>query len=532
MRTLTVSVAVVILAAACSGGDGSSACSAISCEGCCEADLCRVGDDDIACGQGGAACADCTTGVGLCLQRACHEPCGNDTIEAGEQCDGDDLGSETCITLGSAGGTLACANDCQFDLSACTALTCVIAASDPEAYPCQFCSAGGGAIVYCGFCHPYTPPDETDPCEAGTQCYTWFDPDLDNTTVACLDAPPETCNADFEDECDGDVVVVCRGGRVIRNDCAEAGDRCTTVTWMDGSFVPGCVELEADPCTLGGYDESCDNGVPVICDPLTSYESHRPCEEGLCVDFGAEIECLPEGWVECDPETFEARCEDDAIITCAPVPHSSGTGMEVADPCDASKICAMAAAGITCMQTGTVACDSSAYVPHCDGGRLFRCSPVLAWEYFDDCSVLGEGLLTCQEFAEGPSCAPPDYTPCEDTGSTCVADNVQECRHPGWVAEIPCASPSPVCLEADDVAVCTFAGAASCTPQFGPGILCGSDRYGTSSCHQALRCDGSSTVVLCHASAAVEVTVTCPFNDCVEDPVWADDYEAYCDLLR
>jgi len=45
--------------------------------------------------------------------------CGDNTINvAGEQCDGTDVGGETCLTLGFASGSLTCAS-CLFDTSGC-----------------------------------------------------------------------------------------------------------------------------------------------------------------------------------------------------------------------------------------------------------------------------------------------------------------------------------------------------------------------------------------------------------------------------
>lgn len=47
--------------------------------------------------------------------------CGNDILETyiGEQCDGTDLGGETCVSLGYDSGSLACKQDCIFDTSGC-----------------------------------------------------------------------------------------------------------------------------------------------------------------------------------------------------------------------------------------------------------------------------------------------------------------------------------------------------------------------------------------------------------------------------
>ena len=46
--------------------------------------------------------------------------CGNDVKESGEDCDGTDLGDETCQGLGFSGGQLACTTDCRFDTGGCT----------------------------------------------------------------------------------------------------------------------------------------------------------------------------------------------------------------------------------------------------------------------------------------------------------------------------------------------------------------------------------------------------------------------------
>lgn len=47
--------------------------------------------------------------------------CGNGIIEGGEDCEGSDLGGQTCLDLGYAGGTLVCDIACTFDTSGCVA---------------------------------------------------------------------------------------------------------------------------------------------------------------------------------------------------------------------------------------------------------------------------------------------------------------------------------------------------------------------------------------------------------------------------
>jgi hypothetical protein len=47
--------------------------------------------------------------------------CGDGQLSADEACDGSNLDSQTCQTLGYGGGTLACAANCEFDTSGCMA---------------------------------------------------------------------------------------------------------------------------------------------------------------------------------------------------------------------------------------------------------------------------------------------------------------------------------------------------------------------------------------------------------------------------
>lgn len=46
--------------------------------------------------------------------------CGNGEQEAGEQCDGSDLGGATCSNQGFSGGSISCNSGCEVDTSSCT----------------------------------------------------------------------------------------------------------------------------------------------------------------------------------------------------------------------------------------------------------------------------------------------------------------------------------------------------------------------------------------------------------------------------
>ena len=59
---------------------------------------------------------DCTFDLTACDP----DPCGNGTLDAGEDCDGDELNSMACADFdGYIGGTLACNDDCTFDMALC-----------------------------------------------------------------------------------------------------------------------------------------------------------------------------------------------------------------------------------------------------------------------------------------------------------------------------------------------------------------------------------------------------------------------------
>jgi hypothetical protein len=63
--------------------------------------------------RGTLACAQCHVDDSACIA------CGNDAINGKEQCDGDDLGGRTCAALGFTGGALGCTSRCRLDTASC-----------------------------------------------------------------------------------------------------------------------------------------------------------------------------------------------------------------------------------------------------------------------------------------------------------------------------------------------------------------------------------------------------------------------------
>lgn len=119
--------------------------------------------------------------------------CGNDVREAGEECDGNDLGGETCGgLLGCIGGTLTCDGNCEFDTSLCTGSNGIREGSeecdgmDFGSLTCSDFECGGGNLSCDADC-TVDPSTCTDCCVAnGNSCQN----DGDCCSLNCSNGPP------------------------------------------------------------------------------------------------------------------------------------------------------------------------------------------------------------------------------------------------------------------------------------------------------------------------------------------------------
>ncbi len=101
-------------------------------------------------GGGTLACQkDC---AGFDTSGCVAEVCGDDTVEGAEVCDGADLGGQDCVSQGFAGGgTLACAADCSaYDTSGCVAEVCGDDTTE-GAEVCDGADLGGETCISQGF---------------------------------------------------------------------------------------------------------------------------------------------------------------------------------------------------------------------------------------------------------------------------------------------------------------------------------------------------------------------------------------------
>ena len=191
---------------------------------------------------------DCTYDFVNCSKPA---PCGDGSIDSPEQCEGNDLNGNTCETVSGnfIGGTLRCRNDCRFDLSACE--------TPPD--------CGNGTI------------DANEQCDGrqlnGNNCLTVPGGFVDGLLDCRIDCTFDTraCIAPLD----------CGNGTV------EAGERC------DGDDLDGNDCLSAGNF-LGG-ELACNNS----CDfDLSGCIGPANCGNGS-IDFGEECDDFDFGGLNC-----------------------------------------------------------------------------------------------------------------------------------------------------------------------------------------------------------------------------------------
>ncbi|MFH2006588.1 MAG: hypothetical protein ABI333_08390, partial [bacterium] len=166
------------------------------------------------------------------------DPCGNGQQEDSEQCDGADLGGNTCETLGYSDGTLGCQNDCTFDFSGCYIESCGNGILDPgevcddgNVASADGCSADCLSDETCG--NGYV--DTNEGCDDGAQ-------NSDVLPDACrLNCQPASCGdgvVDTGEACDGTVMTctalgVSQPGTVSCTGCQSDPSLCCAAPAWD-----------------------------------------------------------------------------------------------------------------------------------------------------------------------------------------------------------------------------------------------------------------------------------------------------------
>lgn len=281
-------------------------------------------------------------------------------------------------------------------------------------------------------------------------------------------------------------------------------------------FEPLCVSGDLLFCSDDGMvtERSCGDGACVFgsdgADCL--WPLHEPCEGSYasctepggvhaCVDGQWRFEPCPPGGV-CAGDTCygpdatrcapgEERCDDGARVVC------NEDGFEVAVPCPDDEVCRVADSGPRCISADAEPCDSTAFVPVCEGSeRVLRCSD--GWTS----TLLCDDDQRCFSSDTDAACHDADSEPCDPASNppACDSNVSMNCSSAGVWLETACADGEQCVVDQWCVPECT--DAAACIPTEAPPC------DGPS----ALFCDGPS-LAYCFGGSTVVLSPDC---DCVE----------------
>ena len=199
--------------------------------------------------------------------RDASSSCGNGVLDQGEECDGADLGGQSCQNRGYVGGDLACSADCHLDYSGCTV--------PPD--------CGNGRLDDNEECDDENT-QTGDGCSAGCQVESGWE---------CR-GTPSTCTP------------VCGDNTTVGSEICDGTDlqteTCVTQGFAGGILVckPDCTGFDTSGCTL------CGNGIldeNEACDDSNSGDGDG-CSAGCQVESGWECHGTPS---TCTPVCGDGR---------------------------------------------------------------------------------------------------------------------------------------------------------------------------------------------------------------------------------
>ena len=326
------------------------------------------------------------------------EDCGNGVIEPGEDCDGDNLGGLSCEALGYEGGVLDCTDFCSYDVNGCYSFECGNGLLEPGE-ECDGWDLGGETCESLGYDGGFLYCSEL--CQLETSgC---FKEDCGNGVI------------DPGEECDGSDL----GGESCESQGFDGGILgCTDLCTFDDStcFKEDCGNGVIDPgedcdgnnlggasCELLGYDWG-----ELSCTNACSFDESE-CHEFLCgngiLDPGEECDGGNLGGQSCESLGY-----DGGNLVCSPNctlntfdcrNYECGDG--VSDPgeeCDDGNNSNFD----ECLNDCTVAQCGDGYlwwgVESCDDGNNIDCDGCKS-----DCSrpdsICGDGIRECGEECDG-----------------------------------------------------------------------------------------------------------------------------------
>lgn len=428
----------------------------------------------VALSMAAASCEFNSSGIGR------EERCGNGLAESAEACDGADLRGETCESRGYDGGTLACSPlDCTFDTSKCTLLSCGNGVIDPPNEQCDGVDLGGQT------CQSQNYDSGTLGCTANCS----FDTSLcmmDTCGNGVLDTGEQCDGADLNGlTCD---LLEYYGGQLLctatchydLTDCQAAG-RCGDSSVNIGYEECDGPDLQGQDCTHHGFYRG-QLGCSLSCQFDTSNCSGE-CGDGTRDVPQEECDGGDLGGATCQSLSYDLgdlACDGSCNYdTSGCSMHSCNDGVVgPGEDCDGNDL-----DNETCLTLGyyggNLACSGTCHfdVTDCENfgwcGDGTRNGP----EVCDDPDMDGESCQT-QGYASGtlgclPDCTDFDFTNCQEAafGDPCALDS--ECDSNLCLEELTSGFPGGLCTETCGTCtagVCAFIpwlGASYCLPDCG-----------------------------------------------------------------
>lgn len=278
--------------------------------------------------------------------------CGNGLVEAGEDCDGENLSGASCISQLLTPGSIACSSNCTFDLRGCELTNCGDGIID-TGEDCDGADLDGIDCVSKGYdrgmlrCDDQCAFDtsqcanDTCQCASGVCCDGCF---FRTSSTACNQTSEgrcsgSQCGADIEtrnattycsgqsSSCDGDVVTSpwsveqnCSSGQICVNSgassasCQTCSQTCSSgvcVTCVNGEVDTESCDPSATYCPLGTRTRTCNGGqwgAFGACEASLRYygDAATHCDDGLCLTVSGSSNTTLTGVLSKEPsgETF------------------------------------------------------------------------------------------------------------------------------------------------------------------------------------------------------------------------------------
>ena len=456
-------------------------------------------------GAGSTGALGCNSNCTDFDKTSCTAPtnCGNGILDAGEMCDGTNIGNATCesvVGLGST-GTLQCGSNCgEFDKSSCTAAAVcgngLLEAGeecDGNNFNGQTCStlAGAGSVgmLSCNQCKI-----TTDHCSAPSTCGDNLangndvcdGTDLKGATCESVVGEGSTGTLSCRDNCTGYDISGCTAASKCGNGIVEPGEAC------DGSSLND--QTCASQVGFGSTgtlrcDSKCQGFVTTGCSASTTCGNNGIIDAGEVCDMtnlrGATCENTvgtgSVGTVLCGYD-----CKSLNLSGCS-APTLCGNGaLDAGEVCEGTDLnSATCESVVGTGSTGTLKCGDG-----CKHYDVSGCSKPTS---------CGDGAISNNEV-----CDPGDGTNQQLAGRTCAdvvgygskgalrcANNCMEFDTSFCTAEIKCGNGK---LDAGEICDGTMLNGATCSSQIGYGstgtLRCNDtcDGFDTNSCTEAKKC--------------------------------------------